>query len=49
MGDVGAEYLDPLAEMQRVRNWAGELYVEDGHLSEAGSRLLAAFIHSRVF
>jgi len=49
IGDVGAEYLDPLGEIRRIQNWATDFYLEDGHLSAAGNRQLASFIYSHVF
>jgi hypothetical protein len=47
--DIGAEYLDPLEDFRKIRDWATDFYIDDGHLSAAGNTQLASFIYSHVF
>jgi hypothetical protein len=42
-------YIDPSEEAQKHRDWEAELFLSDGHLSEAGHEFIARQIIARTF
>jgi hypothetical protein len=46
---TNVQYLELLEEMTKTPTWVKDFYIEDGHMSPAGNKYLAAYIYKHVF
>ena len=42
------QYLEPLEAMTNSPDWVQNLYLKDGHLSEAGNEQLAEYLYKEI-